>query len=567
MFSFIFSTLPSMGGDLSKVPPTANAGETETIIVGGGHLGLIEALLIHLRAKEKGQTVRIIIYEKNASTSETTAANIWNSHTPDEIVSVVPRGKELEEKLQIKFSEPGGIRVEDVSDVNDSDCTKRFIEQVKIYGQNEEGHKKRTDALLALGKAGMLLWKQLFVAADAELKAILEESNFNPCSEFGSGSKPELHKGYRVDLIYDVPNAGERAISMQDSYQKLGYINCRILSPDEVVACDPSLRQFCDSHSTGKPGERQWKQDAVALWRPGGCLDTQTFLPKLVAYLKKSMGDRFQLKFNKKVTEVIYGNQEAGQVKIEGLKFADGLQAEHKGENITYIFCPGESVGTLSYLGFTEPAYAGFAGASLSLNIPASKAKLKKIGAFNHCMEVHKVGVVLAWQGRIRGNKLFLGGAGTKAYYANKEPTIHEAFATDRNRLQLQMFNDVVPWLVSLALKRNTTGQTLTENDMMTLEKAGIAKRWVGRRAVTYDGFPTLGRLYYRDNLVSNGRTTTHLGSGGGSFSLVTSLMSYSSLFPQEGKERLAKVDLSPAFVEEVLSYADSRRQAQVSDS
>ena len=124
-------------------------------------LGLIEALLTHLRAKEKGQTVRVTIYEKNASTSQTTAANIWNSHTPDEIVSVVPRGKEVEEKLKIKFSDPGGIRVDDVAGVNDSECTKRFIEQVEIYGQNESGHKKRTDALLALGKAGMLLWKEM----------------------------------------------------------------------------------------------------------------------------------------------------------------------------------------------------------------------------------------------------------------------------------------------------------------------------------------------------------------------------------------------------------------------
>ncbi len=482
-------------------------------------------------------------------------------------MSVVPRGKEVEEKLKIKFSDPGGIRVDDVAGVNDSECTKRFIEQVEIYGQNESGHKKRTDALLALGKAGMLLWKQLYASADDELKAILKESNFNPCSEFESGAKPELHKGYRVDLIYDVPNAKDRALSMRDSYQKLGYINCKILSPDEVVACDPSLRQFCDSHSIGEPGKREWKQDAVALWRPGGCLDTQTFLPKLEAYLKKSMGDRFQLKFNQKVTEVIYGDQEAGQIKIEGLKFADGSEIKHKGTDVTYVFCPGESVGTLSHLGFSEPAYAGFAGASLSLNIPISKAELEKIGTFNHCMEVHKVGVVLAWQGRVRGDELFLGGAGTKAYYGDKEPTIHEAFAKDRNRLQLQMFNDVVPWLVSLALKRDTTGKTLTEDDMIALEKANIAKRWVGRRAVTYDGFPTLGRLYHQDKLVSNGRTTTHLGSGGGSFALVTSLMSYSSLSPEDGKERLTKADLNSSFVGEVLSYADSRRQAQVSDS
>ena len=557
LFSFILIVVFSMG----KIEARNNISEVKkVVIIGGGHVGLIEACLAYLRSHKNGKKLQIEIFEKNQRIEETTAANIWNSHTPDEIVSVVPRGQELRQKLKISFDQPGGIRVNDVSGVNDSECAHRFIDQVILYGRNAKENESRTDALLKLGKAGMALWKQLYETADDELKAIFEESNFNPCCELTHNTEG-LHQGYRIDLIYDVPQAINRAKDMISSYEKLGYKNCQILSPDEVVARDPSLAQFCRIHSIGELGKRQWKEDSVALWRPGGCLDTQRFLPLLVGYLTKTMGADFQLHFNKKVVSVIYDKNSPKQV-ISGLKFADGTQTEDNPNSTTYVFCPGEAVGTLKNLEFEEPAYAGFAGASLCLSVPLSDEQLKEYEGFNHCMEVHGVGIVLAWQARIRDRLIFLGGAGTKSFYADKEPTIREAFAKDRNLLQLRMFNDVLPWVVSIALKRDTAGQQLTQKDMDLLEKAGIAKRWVGRRSVAYDGFPTLGRLYHNDEVVSNGRVTTHVGSGGGPFSLITSLISSFALHPGEIREELKRVGLSPDFAQEVLHYADSRREA-----
>lgn len=532
------------------------------VIIGGGHVGLIEACLSYLRAQKNGQKLQIEIFEKNQKTEETTAANIWNSHTPDEIVSVVPRGQELRQKLKIPFDQPGGIRVNDVPGVNDSECAHHFVNQVVLYSQNPKENERRTDVLLKLGKAGMTLWKQLYETANDELRAIFEESNFNPCCELADQEKGKLHQGYRIDVIYGVPQAINRAKDMISSYEKLGYKNCQILSPDEVATRDPSLAQFCSMHSTGELGKRQWKEDSVALWRPGGCLDTQKFLPLLAGYLKKNMGEDFQLHFNKKVVGVVYGQGDTKQAMIKGLKFADGTQTENNPTSTTYVFCPGEAVGTLKNLGFSEPAYAAFAGASLCLNVPLSDEQLKKFEGFNHCMEVHGVGIVLAWQARIRDGMIFLGGAGTKSFYADKEPKIQEAFAKNRNLLQLRMFNDVLPWVVSIALNRDTTGQQLTEEDMTILEKKQIAKRWVGRRSVAYDGFPTLGHLYHKDKLVSNGRVTTHAGSGGGSFSHITSLISTFALYPEEVREELNKLDLSSDFVQEVLHYADSRREA-----
>ena len=57
---------------------------------------------------------------------------------------------------------------------------------------------------------------------------------------------------------------------MQADYEKLGYENCAILSPDEVIAIDPYLADFCYEHSEiDVSSHRIWKNDSVALWRPG----------------------------------------------------------------------------------------------------------------------------------------------------------------------------------------------------------------------------------------------------------------------------------------------------------
>ena len=72
------------------------------VIIGGGHAGLVEAYGIYKRAQKNNEDVRIRIIEKNANIHHTTAANIWKSHTPDEIISVVPRGHELANKLNDK---------------------------------------------------------------------------------------------------------------------------------------------------------------------------------------------------------------------------------------------------------------------------------------------------------------------------------------------------------------------------------------------------------------------------------------------------------------------------------
>jgi hypothetical protein len=223
-------------------------------------------------------------------------------------------------------------------------------------------------------------------------------------------------------------------------------------------------------------------------------------------------------------------------------------------------------------LGLDEPAYAGFAGASLSLNIPISKNELENWQEYNHCMEVHKTGVCLAWQGRIRDSRkpdnkeLFLGGAGTKAYYGGEEPTINEAFAKNRTLLQLQMFNDVVPQIVSLAFGKDTTGQKLTQQHMNILVEKGIAKRWVGRRGVLYDGFPIIGHLYCKGKQVSNARGTAYFGSGGGSFALIASLVSHYALHPEDVKSELETLGLNHVFLKSVLEFSDSRRVAKESD-
>ncbi len=568
---FLLTCLLSFCGATSSSISVDVPVNCKTSIIGGGIVGSLESYYAYKDAEKNGRRICITVYEKGNSfdssgigqPSTNTSYNIVPSLTIDEILSVVPRGSQLVEKLAVLFSEPGGIRIDDVRGVNDSLSAVNFKESVAIYGSNKN-HDDRTLALLMLGKRSMDLWQQMYDEGDEELKSILELSNFNPCREPRDGSKKVLHDGYRIDLIYGIANAEERAMSMQADYEKLGYKNCRILSPDEVIAIDPYLADFCDNHSDVDVNSlRVWKKDSVALWRPGGCIDTRTFLPKFFAYMKKVMGqytdsngeiqDCFQLQFGKEVVGVEF-DTESENLSMIGLKFSDGTYELNNplALDSRYVFCLGEAIGTLDKLGFNEPAFAGFAGASLLISIPLPNDQIEMYKNFSHCMEVHNEGIVLAWQARCKEDNIFIGVAGTKAFYGDKQPNKDEDFAKNRNLLQLNMVNDVLPEFISLACGYDTKGKEILAEELSSLEDKGLACRFAGRRAVAYDGFPTIGLLYCKGRKVTNARCTTHLGSGGVSFGPGAVFIS-----------RSAEAGSNDAFVQKVLTYADSRRIAE----
>lgn len=556
---------PLFSNNLNDAPISS-----KTYIVGGGIIGSLETYYAYKDAQKNGKKICVTVYEKGDSfgssnegqLSTNTSYNIVPSLTIDEILAVVPRGSELIKKLGILFNQPGGIRVDDVNGVNESKPSLDFKEAVALYG-SDPNHDDRTLSLLMLGKKSMNLWQEIYNDADDELKAILNESDFNPCREPKQLSNRVLHDGYRIDLLYDMANAFEHAQNMKDDYEKLGYSNCSILSPDEVLQIDPYLTDFCYAHSLlDSDGNRIWKNDCVALWRPGGCIDTRTFLPKFYAYLKKLLGqyhdadnqiqDCFQLVFSKEVIGIEVKNI-ADDQRLTGLKFADGTYQEDSEQEIEthYVFCPGEAVGTLQKLGFNEPTYAGFAGATLFFTIPLSKDQIEQYKNFSHCMEVHREGIILSWQARFKKNAIFIGVGGTKAFYANIRPNIEEEFAKDRNLVQINMMNTVLPEFISLALGYDTKDKEISKEEFALLEKNGLAIRWVGRRAVTYDGFPTLGSLYLNNRKVSNARCTTHLGSGGVSFGPGAVSIS-----------RCSEQNVEDPFVNKILNYGDSRRTA-----
>jgi glycine/D-amino acid oxidase-like deaminating enzyme len=531
--------------------------QNKVTIIGGGIIGFMEVYFAYLKAQKKNERLRATIYEKNERFDQTTAAKIAPSLTPDEILSVVPRGTLLVEKLKDLFSVPGGVRVNDVEGINESAAAKEFIRAVEEYSKDEAGHLARTEALLTLGKLSMDLWEDIYQNGDDELKKIMRDSNYNPCRET---DKKVLQEGYRIDLIQRIPDAAQRAKDMMNDYDKLGYHHCEILSPAEVMKRDISLVDFCKTNSIELNGELVWKSDAVALWRPGGCLHVATFLPKFSTYLSKVMGqytsnvshqdkDNFRIKFNREVSNVSTTENGSGS-RVNGLFFSNFKKESHHHtyDNHEYVFCPGESVGTLRKFGFNEPAYAIFAGAALRLSFRVSDDMLEKYKSFNHYMEVHQQGVVLAWQAGKRGPELSIAVAGTKAFYGDQVPTAEQDFAKNRNLLQLNMINNVLPELISAALGRNTHGQELTEADLQQLVSSGKAIRGVGSRAVAYDGFPTLGRVYQNGVPVANARVTTGLGSGGVSFAPAAVQASQS-------------VDTSGDHP--VLAYASSKRKPQ----
>ena len=531
-------------------------------IVGGGIVGYLEAYFAYCEARKRNEYIRVTIHEKNAKLEETTTAHLVPSLTPDEILKLV-NWQTFQDKVNTLFHEPYGMRVEDVDNVNDSEATKQFLKAVDhVTSQDTQATEQRTQLLFEMGQLSMTLWQELYVNADDAMQQILRDSNFHACAE-PSLDELDQKAGYRVDLMCEQPNAVEKAMCLQLDYLSKGYRHCTLLSPEETKAHDPFLREFCDTYSEqNMMGQLVWKDNVAAILIPGGCIATPVFLPKLHDYLTDKMGtyvnsegvekNCFQVHFGRKVTHVAYEAQSL-PYNMNGLGFfgsPDIKHNKHAYPQSSYVFCPGEAVGTLSALGFQEPAHARFAGASLTLTFALPATHKDEFVQLNQYMEIGLHGYGVAWQARREGETIFIGVGGTKAMYGEQEPHNHDAFAKHSHVLQLNIMNKVQPTLVSLALGRDTRGQNLSALDLAELKHQSIADVWVGSRAVAFDGFPTLGPLYHGPDIVENARCTTHLGCGGVSFSPAAALISQGAF--REGPRA--------AVQEQVLQYGSSCR-------
>jgi hypothetical protein len=530
------------------------------IIVGGGHVGLIKVLLANEHAKKAKQNFNAIIYTKDKAIEETTAANIWNSHTHNEFGAVIPPVEQMAESMNISFDK-GGIRVPDVPGILEHQSSKKFIDAVYKKGADINAIQEINTVVPKVGSASMKLWRKLYESANPKLKAIMQECNFNPCADSEDAKCQKLYSGYRIDLIYNTENVLKKAENMLEEYRSVGYKYGKILTPDEVLSMDKSLTDFVCDNSEGTSPNKVWKKNVVAVWRPGGCVDTQRFLPKLLAYLREDMGDRLKVHFNKEAVGVDVQPTIQGHYEVKGLTFADGtsISAPASDEKVWFDINPGEAVGTLERLGFHEPPCAGFAGCSLSLTVPMTGELKRDFADFRHHMEVHTPGKVLAWQARAIGDSIFVGGAGTKAFYGPLEPKLDQQFACINNLAQLQMFNDVLPQVVSVGLGRNTRGQQMTMDDLEDLVENKKARRWVGRRSVRFDNMFTWGFLYYQGHKVTNAMTGTHAGSGGGSLSLIMALLNAYLRSPEQFQAEIDELGWNREFIETLLRLGDSR--------
>jgi hypothetical protein len=570
-------TVQTSIGLKSELPEALHAlyPDRKLTLVGGGIVAYMTAYFAYKHAMAQNETIRVTIHEKNQRVGDfhdTTTQHLVPSLTFDEIVAVIPPAAILEQKASILFNE-GGIRVPDVPAVHESAAYQRFIDAVRVFGATGAEHRRAV--LLELGKMSMELWQEVYDEGDEELKQLLRDANFNSCREPEQPENPILHDGYRIDLIYNHPHATEHAAAMKQDYERLGSKQCRLLSPSEVVARDPSLADFCEQNTLIlEDGQRVWA-NAQAIWRPGGYINTNVFLPLLQHYLVTKMGtyindhglekNCFKVHTGRKVVGVTYQDgllsSTIDGLEIEGYeKTTDHVKHNQHSYPISqYIMCPGEGVGTLDKMGLVEPAYARFAGASLVLSFDVEDLSADELSSLNHGMELHQPDFALAWQARRIEGRLFIGVGGTKAFYSDVAPYLDEAFAKNRNVLQLNVMNEVLPKAISKALGRDTKGHTLNQNDLDLLKQKGFATCWVGSRAVAADGFPTEGWVHKKDGTpINNTVTNTHLGSGGVSFSTGTSACALSLLGLFAPKLKHASV------LEQTLALSRSTRMVGV---
>jgi glycine/D-amino acid oxidase-like deaminating enzyme len=496
-------------------------------IVGGGIIGMLEAYYALSEAEKLKENINILIFERNARFDQTPAMNIFPSLTPDEILAVIPRGEMLVRDMAVPFSQGDGIKVSDVPALDmSSKVVKDFIDSVTVYGEDLKGYKKREHALLSLGKLSMELWDEMYRQGDYALRSLMQASNYKPCKEVSRG-ETRLGQGYRIDIFYNQSGADALVQALVKKYRSSGYVSTRKLSPEDAVAIDPQLKDFISRHTKKSGDGLVWKKDAHAIWRPGGCINAHDFMLGLRAYLQEKAkelanGSSVNILLDHEVVGVDLGADDkiSGlKVKVDKGKNTKVFPVPNKAKPSTQIvFAPGESVGTLRKLGFKEPDYAIFAGPSLRLDIPLSEKLKNKYKALNHAMEVHQNGVVLAWQAKNDNGLVTIGIAGTKAFYGDVMPKNTEDFARDRHLLQLNTAYELYPDIINEGLGGASHQSGLMQADLDRLIKKGMARAWVGARAVAYDEFPTLGLLYKGNNAIKNARVVTHLGSGGVSF-------------------------------------------------
>ncbi|MFA6036798.1 MAG: hypothetical protein WC748_01595 [Legionellales bacterium] len=494
-------------------------------IIGAGIVGTTEAWYALEAAEKENRNLIVRVldqYAKNNSTS----INIVPSITILEMLAVIPPIDQFERLLKIAFNE-GGIHP-GLPGITDSEVAKRFIEAIRAFSANAEDLQARNKALLDLGVIAMELWQKFYDDADPELKDILEQSGFHPCRE-SNDSIMQLKKGYRIDLI-EKATADQEADEIIAIHQKYGFQNSKKLTPAQVRELDPLLSEYCSQNALN---DNEWKPGITAVWRPGGCINTRKFIPLFHQYMEKRFGtysdskgkskNRFEVKYNKTVQGIELDNPKKPQA-ITGL-IVNGEIKKDKDPDYgrkRYVFCPGEEVGLLSRFGFDEPAYAGFAGAVLIIELPIPDDQMELYKDRRHGMEVHQDGVVLAWQCWYENQNgkpvLMLGMGGTKSFYADAIPNLNDPFFKDRHLLQLNAANNKFPRSISMLLGRDTTGQVLGQKDLDILIEKGFAKPYAGRRANSATGMPCVGPVSYKGMVLNNARVNTYWSSGGVSY-------------------------------------------------
>ncbi len=513
--------------------------DKKLIIIGGGILGHLAALMVHLN----GERARITIHERYPDGTYTPAANLWPSLTPDEILAVVPVGKAFLDAYNRAFDEEGGIFA-DVSGVNDSALTQEFKNEVMSFSQDPTRHAERQASLLEVGRLAMDAWHQLYELADPDLKQILEDSNFHPCREPGADEEKTFHNGYRIDLFADDTHANDKIQGMIVDYHSIGYTRTCALTPSQVLDFDPSLQEFCAKYVDND--QQQWKPGSGAILRPGGCINARKFLPKLLDYLTAHMGRYqsdneetglkikpcFKVKYDSTVIGIERMLQSDGKERVTGLGI-QGVQKIHRNRHpypTHYLFAPGNQVNALQQMGFTTIVNAGFAGVSTTLHVNIPEDLLSKYGTLEQHQEVHQNGIVVSWQARFdkSTNQLIIGVAGMKAYHGDVPPDLWGNFAQNRGLLQLQMIDKFFPELIDIALGREPSKPEirlpLSKENFEHLKDSGALILWVGVRAVAPDNYPSIGPLSVQGRLFANASTVTNAGSGGVAFGLIAVL-------------------------------------------
>lgn len=509
---------------MSKIQKHRSSEEDHHIwVIGGSASGLIFSYYALQQAQQDQKTINIHIVDaqdhpasRNMDHGEdarlspaASSGGLAASYTWCEALTVADFGSSADFKAALSVdAKDYGLRVEGVE--TNTPYTKAMF---AFFDHTTPEQKQAAYNVMAgAGKRSMQLWDELY-ESDPALARILDDAGYE------SGQK-----NLKLHIIHKSKHANPTAFAASSValYNQVmhEHPDAKIMTPDDVVAHDPSLARFvADNSVPDKAGQRVWNDDIAVTAAHGGGIIPEIFYPKFLAYIQekaRSQGSYVEFKGRTKLTDIAFDDQAHNATNLN-LKGAFNQQVVLAPED-QVVVASGGNYHLAQALGLDHPEMGGFAGASLVLDFTPEMVTAfeREHGTLPKKAMVPYFGMNVSFKPVLEPNgALHIGVGGIKSFYGDKRPDLSQDFVQWAVAEHLRTLNKIYPHVVAYLLGEDIQTEDITYAHVKQLVNQGYAREWTGSRPIAYDFLPVIGQADRQGKALRNVFLYTAMGSGG----------------------------------------------------